>query len=64
MTVYCYKSEKRKCDERCEAFGGSVTVGEDSAGGIITGWCVDLAAKFRLAAEVGEIRKFLEKKKK
>ena len=61
---YCYKDKERECEEKCEAFFSGTLIMGLSEGGIMTGRCLDLVAKFKLMAEISEIRKILGKKKK
>lgn len=60
----CYKDGSRVCDEGCVAYTLNLIYGSDSQDNALTGHCMELAAKFRLTVEIGEIRKILEKKKK
>lgn len=64
MTNRCYKDVNRECNINCAAFTLGVISGIDSQRRVLVLSCTDLAAKFKLATEVGEIRKILEKKKK
>ncbi len=49
----CYKDEDRSCNDDCVAHRG-----------LGVGYCMELAAKSKLAIEIGKIRKILEEKKK
>ena len=54
--TFCYQDKSRLCDESCEAHKrGLVIYGPVSTGAPITGSCLDLGLKARLANGLHEI---------